>query len=145
MRSKNRILMYSALALAGIAAPAVATAQSANPGQVVQAVAKLNAAQLAFARRLASDGQFAQEFHTATSNGNYDAAAGLVANASGVAVSAVRVFTTDGGDDAEELSAQPGQVTMQLAAYQPARVTRKGALSINVCFDLGWVKGCINY
>ncbi|HET9515282.1 MAG TPA: hypothetical protein VFO95_15230 [Gemmatimonadales bacterium] len=144
MTSKSRILMYSALVLAGIAAPTVATAQ-ANPGQVVQAVAKLNAAQLAFARKLASDGQFAQEFHAAASSGNDDAAAGMVANASGVAVGAVRVFTTDGGDDTEELSTGSQQVTMQLAGHRPARMTRKGALSINICFDFGSVKGCIKY
>ena len=71
-----------AVAVAGLA-PATAQAQT-NRGQLVQAVVKLNNAQLAFARKLADDPQFAAQFDQATASGNYDAAASLAASTTGL-------------------------------------------------------------
>jgi len=64
---------------AATVAPAVSNAQQSNRGQLVQAVVKLNNAQLAFAKKLAEDTQFAAQFDKATGSGNYDAAASLAA------------------------------------------------------------------
>ena len=65
-----KLATFVSVAAAALA-PATAQAQT-NRGQVVQAVVKLNQAQLAFAKKLAEDQQFAAQFDKATASGNYD-------------------------------------------------------------------------
>src|SRR5687767_11210485 len=98
-------------------APASAEAQAKNRGQLVQAIAKLNQAQLAFAKKLAEDPQWAAQFDQATASGNYDAAASLAASATGLAKSSISVRggAPGGDDDHEASSAARTQSIYQLA------------------------------
>src|SRR4029078_7171884 len=86
---------------AATVAPAVSNAQQRNRGQLVQAVVKLNNAQLAFAQKLAEDTHVAAQFDKATGSGNYDAAASLAASVTGIAKSSISVTpgSAPGGDD----------------------------------------------
>jgi hypothetical protein len=125
-------------------APATAQAQK-NRGQLVQAIVKLNQAQLAFAKKLAEDPQFATEFDQATGSGNYDAAATLAASATGLAKSSIAVSGgAPGGDDNHEAtSAAPTQSIYQLASF--SRPTERMKTSGTICFDVGVVRGCIKW
>lgn len=144
---RHPVLVFAACAaIAGarLAAPTPVHAQHANPGEFVQAVVKLNAAQLAFARRLASDAAYAQEFYTAIGQGNTDGAAGLVSQASGVARSAIEVATGRGDLDVEAAGRTEMRSTVRLASFTPAvRSPARAALQYNICFNFGFVKGCI--
>ena len=130
-----------AVAVAGLA-PATAQAQT-NRGQLVQAVVKLNNAQLAFARKLADDPQFAAQFDQATASGNYDAAASLAASVTGLPKANIAVSAgAPGGDDNDNAtSATSTQSVYQLASFtrRNERQTTQG----KICFNLGVVAGCI--
>ena len=130
-----------AVAVASLA-PATAQAQT-NRGQLVQAVVKLNNAQLAFARKLADDPQFAAGFDQATASGNYDAAASLAASITGLPKANIVVSAgAPGGDDNDTAaSATSTQSVYQLASFtrRNERKTTQG----KICFNLGVVAGCI--
>jgi len=130
-----------AVAVAGLA-PATAQAQT-NRGQLVQAVVKLNNAQLAFARKLADDPQFAAQFDQATTSGNYDAAASLAASITGFpkANIVVSAGAPGGDDDNAAASATSTQSVYQLASF--TRRNERKATQGKICFNLGVVAGCI--
>ena len=72
MNARVGFLKLATFVAVAALAPATVQAQS-NRGQLVQAVVKLNQAQLAFAKKLADDAQFAAQFDKAASSQNYDA------------------------------------------------------------------------
>ena len=141
-----KLATFAAVA-AGVLAPATAQAQApANRGQLVQAIVKLNQAQLAFAKKLADDAQFAAQFDQAAGSGNYDAAANLAASVTGLSRSSISVTPgAPGGDDNHEAaSAAPTQSIYSLASFsRPAE--RKMMTSGKICFNLVVVAGCIGW
>lgn len=130
-----------AIAAAGLA-PAAAQAQN-NRGQLVQAVVRLNNAQLAFAKKLAEDPTFASQFDQATSTGNYDAAASLAASATGLAKSSIYVGrgAPSGHDNHDAASAAPTQSVYQLASF--TRPNERKQTTGKICFKLIIAEGCI--
>jgi hypothetical protein len=143
------ILFLKLAAIVAVAAMGFAPAARAqsNPGQVVQAVVKLNQAQLAFVKKLADDPTFASQFEAATSAGNYDAAASLAASATGIAKSSITVGpkgTRAGDHDAASAATTPTTV-FHMASFAPRAATRKGATRGAICFNLGWVAGCLEW
>jgi len=132
-----------AVAAAGLA-PATAQAQT-NRGQLVQAVVRLNNAQLAFARKLADDPQFAAQFDQATASGNYDAAASLAASATGLPKANIGVSAgAPGGDDNDNAaSATSTQSVYQLASF--TRRNERKTTTGKICFNLVVVTGCIGW
>ena len=140
-----KLATFVAVAAAALT-PTAAQAQAQNRGQLVQAIAKLNQAQLAFAKKLAEDPQWAAQFDQATASGNHDAAASLVASATGLEKSsiAVRGGAPGGDDNHESTSAAPAQSIYQLASFS-RRNERKVMTSGEVCFDVGMIKGCIRW
>ena len=139
-----KLAAFVAVAAAALA-PATAQAQAPNRGQLVQAVVKLNQAQLAFAKKLAEDPQFAAQFDQATGSGNYDAAANLAASATGLSRSSISVTPgAPGGDDNQEAaSAAPTQSIYQLASF--SRRNERKVTTGAICFDVVVVKGCIKW
>ena len=139
-----KLVTVVAVAVAGLA-PATAQAQK-NRGQLVQAVVKLNQAQLAFAKKLAEDPQFAAQFDQATGSGNYDAAVSLAASVTGLPTSNIYVGPSRSGDDNND--AASASVT-QKSVYQRASFTRRDerkTLSGKICFNwMGVVQGCIDW
>jgi hypothetical protein len=125
-------------------APATAHAQT-NRGQVVQAVVKLNNAQLTLAKKLAEDPQFAAQFDKATSSGNYDAAASLAASATGFPKSGIRVSpSAPGGDDSHEAATTTSAKSVyQLASLSPSK--ERKFTSGKICFWTLLVEGCISW
>ncbi len=140
-----KIATFVAVAAVGLA-PATVRAQS-NRAQLVQAVVKLNQAQLAFVKRLAEDQAFASQFDQATSSGNYDAAAGLAAAATGLAKSNISVGPrSGGGDNHDGASAATAPTTVfHMASFTRRTAERKGATAGKICFNLGWVQGCVEW
>jgi hypothetical protein len=136
-----RLSTVVAVAVAGLA-PATAQAQT-NRGQLVQAVVKLNNAQLTFARKLADDPQFAAQFDQATASGNYDAAASLAASITGFPTANIVVSAgAPGGDDnGTAASATSTQSVYQLASF--TRHNERKTTQGKICFNLGVVAGCI--
>ena len=147
MNTRIGFLKLASLVSIGAAAFAPATAHAQkNRGQLVQAVVKLNQAQLAFAKKLAEDPQFAAQFDQATGSGNYTAAASLAASVTGLSQSNIVVSSgTPGGDDNHDAaSAAPTQSVYKLAAF--SRPTeRKMMTSGKICFNLVVVAGCIGW
>ena len=135
------------VAVAGAAlAPATAQAQAPkNRGELVQAIVKLNQAQLAFAKKLVEDPQFAAQFDQATGSGNYDAAANLAASVTGLSRSSISVTPgAPGGDDNHEAaSAAPKQSIYQLASF--SRRNERLVTTGTICFDVVVVRGCIKW
>jgi hypothetical protein len=132
--------------LAASAAFSSASAQAAkNRGQLVQAIVKLNNAQLAFAKKLAEDPQFSAQFDQATQSGKYDAAASLAASVTGLSRSEIYVGpgSTGGDDDHEAASATSTKSVYQLASFAPSRA--KKFLSGKICFRTFGVEGCIEW
>ena len=125
----------------GALAPASIQAQT-NRGQVVQAVVKLNQAQLAFAKKLAEDAQFASQFDKAAASGGFDAAASLVASATGLAKSSVHVGAgaLGGNDDHDAASSASTQSVYQLASFSRPNVPK--LWTVTVCIDLIIIRGC---
>jgi len=125
-------------------APATAHAQK-NRGQLVQAVVKLNQAQLAFAKKLAEDPQFAAQFDQATGSGNYNAAASLAASATGLSTSSIHVTAgAPGGDDSHETAtAESMKSIYQLATFSSANGRKR--LSGKICLDVIVAQGCIAF
>ena len=119
------------VAAVSVVAPSVSQAQGTQPGQIVQGVAKLNQAQLAFAKQLANDPL------------NLMAAAGLVAAASGMTKSAIRVGPKGsngmGDDDAASASTEQ-KAAFRLASFE--RTPRSKVTASVICFNLGVVSGC---
>jgi hypothetical protein len=148
MNTRTRILEIVAIVAVAVVglAPATAHAQK-NRGQLVQAVVKLNNAQLQFAKRLAEDAQFAAQFDQATQSGNYDAAASLAAAATGLSKSNISVGpgSLSGDDDNDAASASATQTSV----YQLASFTRRNERKMTsgkICFNwMGVVQGCIEW
>jgi hypothetical protein len=136
-----KLATFAAVAAAALA-PAAVQAQS-NRGQLVQAIVKLNNAQLAFAKKLAEDQQFAAQFDKATASGNYDAAATLAASATGLSKSSISVRGggAGGDDDHDAASAAPTQSIYKLASF--SRRNERKLLSGKICFDVVIAQGCI--
>ena len=136
-----KVATFVAIA-AGAVVPATVQAQ-ANRGQLVQAIVKLNNAQLAFAKKLAEDPQFAAQFDKATGSGNYDAAASLAASATGLSKSNIFVGRgAPGGDDNQETaSATQTKSIYQLASFSPPRERKQ--TTGKICFRLIIAEGCI--
>jgi len=150
MMKRSRIYTIVAVGAISLAGPAAGHAQAANPGQVVQAVAKLNAAQMAFVKKLAADAAYAKQYDAAITSGNYDAAATLVAAASGVAKSSIHI-SSKGTASAGELETAR-ETSERGTVFQLASVTHAvhapspvHAISGKVCFDFNWVQGCIEF
>ena len=138
-----KLATFVAVAAAALA-PATAQAQAPkNRGQLVQAVVKLNNAQLAFAKKLAEDPQFAAQFDQAAASGNYDAAETLAASATGLSKSSIHMGAgAPGGDDNHDAaSATPTQSVYQLASF--SRPSERKKLSGKICFDVVVAQGCI--
>jgi hypothetical protein len=140
-----RLATFVAVAAAGLV-PATAQAQQSNRGQLVQAIVKLNNAQLAFAKKLAEDPQFAAQFDKATASGNYDAAASLAASVTGISKSNIHLSTGPlGGDDNHAADAGSAQTK---SIYQFSSITRSNErkmFSGKLCFDVGIAWGCIGW
>ncbi|HEV8215261.1 MAG TPA: hypothetical protein VGP95_05490 [Gemmatimonadaceae bacterium] len=140
-----KLATFVAVAAATVA-PAVSHAQQSNRGQLVQAVVKLNNAQLAFAKKLAEDTQFAAQFDKATGSGNYDAAASLAASVTGLPKSSISVTPggAPGGDDNHAAAnTAPTQSVYKLAAF--SRPNESKLTSGKICFNLVVVAGCIGW
>lgn len=160
MLTRDSILTIAALvAVAGasLAAVPVVHAQTTTPAHVAAAVAKVNAAQLAFVTKLAHDSGFARRFTAAAARGDYGAATDLLATATGMPVSSVRVspkWTPLPGLTRGELLADIGAsgrttdrppVAHLASLEQPSRVRDQQAPSGKVCFDVASVEGCIAF
>jgi hypothetical protein len=139
-----KVATFVAVAAAALG-PATVQAQASNRGQLVQAIVKLNNAQLAFAKKLAEDTQFAAQFDKATASGNYDAAASLAASATGIAKSSIHLSSGSlgGDDDHSAASAAPTQSVYNLASF--SRRNERKILSGKICFDVGFAQGCIAF
>jgi hypothetical protein len=141
------VLAVVAAMTASIGAPIEARAQGAAPGQVVQAVAKLNSAQMTLVKRLADDAAFARQFEAARSSGNADATASLVSEATGIAKANIRV-----GSGGLTMNPGPGDAARENgSAFRLARFDHVAAapssasITGKVCFDFGVVAGCIAF
>ena len=137
------------LAIAGAVAaasftPVAAQAQTANKGQLVQAVVKLHQAQLAFIKKLADDPVFSKQYEDAMSSGNYDAVESLVALASGASKSSIHAGPL--GSAANGIS-NPGYGYNTPVRY--ASVTGHEAPKAMgpgvICFNLGIIYGCMSF
>src|SRR5215207_1577018 len=117
MSIRNTTLSLIALVALGathLLTPFAAQAQGSHnptPGQMVEVIARSNAAHMALARKAASDPAFAAAMKNAMSSGNYDAAAALVSTATGVAKSNIQASAKSStaagaGGDAEAAAAQ---------------------------------------
>ena len=146
MQMRNALLK---LAIAGAVAaasftPVAAQAQTANKGQLVQAVVKLHQAQLAFVKKLADDPTFAKQYEDAMSSGNYDAVEGLVALASGASKSSIHAGPL--GSAANGIS-NPGYGYNTPVRY--ASVTGHEAPKAMgpgvICINLGIIYGCMSF
>ena len=123
--------------------PSTVQAQK-NRGQLVSAIVKLNNAQLAFAKKLAEDAQFAAQFDKATASGNYDAAASLAASVAGLSKAEVSVGSGSlGGDDSHETASASTKSVYQLASFSPTKARKP--LSGKICFDVVIAHGCIAF
>jgi len=142
-----RISLLTLSTIIGVAAtgfaPAAAQAQS-NRGQLVQAIVKLNNAQLSFAKKLAEDQQFAAQFDKAAASGDYDAVASLASSATGLSKSSIHVSrgAPGGDDDHETASSTTTKSVYQLASFTPTKARR---LSGKICFDVIIAQGCIAF
>ena len=125
--------------------PVAAQAQTANRGQLVQAVAKLHQAQLAFVKKLADDPSYAKQYEDAVTSGNYDAVSSLVALASGVSKSSIsagpRGSSANGASNAGAGNSMPVRYA-SLTGHEAAAKSMGGGF---VCINLGIVYGCITF
>jgi len=144
--------------LSPCAAQAQGSAQNPTPGQMVEVIARSNAAHMALARKAASDPAFAAAMKSAMSSGNFDAAAALVSTATGVAKSNIQASVKSsadavGGADAAGASAQYSQSS---SVFHLASVESGGAEAAtfywNFCLtftfgsflnSIGSVVGCV--
>ena len=140
-----KLATFAAIAAVGLA-PVTAQAQS-DRGQLVQAVAKLNQAQLAFVKKLADDPQYSAQFEAAASAGNYDAAASLVASATGLAKSSIWAGPKGGrsGDHDGASAATMPTTVFHMASFTSRETKRTGSISGKVCFSILGVNGCIEF
>ena len=138
-----KLAMVGAVAAASLI-PVAAHAQTANKGQIVQAVAKLNQAQLSFVKKLADDPIFARQYEDAMSSGNYDAVEGLVAQASGTPKGSIKAGPR--GSAANGIS-NPGYGYTTPLRY--ASVTGHEAPKTMgpgvICFNLVVIYGCMSF
>lgn len=138
-----KLATFVAVAAASLA-PATVQAQK-NRGQLVQAIVKLNNAQLAFAKKLAEDTQFAAQFDQAAGSGNYDAAAALASSATGIPKSNIHLSAGGLGSDdnhAADVSSAQTKSVYQFSSLTLPRSERK-TFSGKLCFDVGVAWGCI--
>jgi hypothetical protein len=145
MNIRISFLKLAAFVAVGAAtfAPATVHAQK-NRGQLVQAIVKLNNAQLTFAKKLAEDPQFAAQFDAATQSGKYDAAASLAASVTGLSKAEISVGSgSPGDDDHETASTTPTKSVYQLASFSPTKARKP--TSGKICFNLVVVAGCIGW
>jgi hypothetical protein len=138
-----KLATVGAVAAASLA-PAAAQAQTANKGQLVQAVAKLHQSQLAFVRKLADDPTFAKQYEDAMSSGNYDAVESLVALASGASKSSIHAGPL--GSAANGIS-NPGygyNTPVRYASVTGHEAPRAMGPGV-ICFNLGIIYGCMSF
>ena len=146
MSKRNSILTIALVFAAGaIALPATTQAQNSNRGQLVQAVAKLNAAQLAFARKLADDASFAKQFDDATASGNYDVAVGLASAVTGIAKSYISISPKGVPSDELAVRAPNAQRTSAVHLASFRRTSTAPMATGFLCFNLGIVAGCVRW
>ena len=145
MSTRIGLLKIAAVVVTAVAALAPAAQAQTNRGQVVQAVVKLNNAQLSLAKKLADDPQFAAQIDKAASSGNYDAVAELAASVTGLSKSNIHAGPgAPGGDDHHDAaSAAPTQSVYSLASF--SRRTEGKMLSGKICFNVGFAQGCIAF
>ena len=138
-----KVATFVAVAAASLA-PATVQAQK-NRGQMVQAVVKLNNAQLAFAKKLAEDAQFAAQFDQAAASGNYDAIASLAASVTGLPKSNIHVGPGALGSDEnhDAASTAPTLSVYKLASFSNRPEPK--VFSAKLCFDVGIAWGCIGW
>ena len=146
MSTRNGFLKLAIVAAVAVVCLAPATAQAqVNRGQLVQAVVKLNHAQLTFAKKLAEDPQFAAQFDQATASGNYDAAASLAASVTGIPKENIAVRAGAGGgagagsDASASAASAPSVYKLASFAGRDERTQTTG----KICFDFRVVAGCI--
>ena len=137
----SRVRLALVAVTVSLATPILAQAQPANRGQVVEAVAKLNQAQMALAKRLAGDPIFAKQFDDASATSNYDAIATLVSSASGVPKSNVHVSPKGVASTGPERGENTNVVFRQASLVSKSTTTAFGGAK--VCFDFGVIWGCI--
>jgi hypothetical protein len=149
--TRIRFLVLAAVATATMA-PAAATAQGrANRADVMTAVAQLHQAQMAFFKRYATDDKLAGQFDAALGSKNYDAAAALVAQASGVPKSNIEVSAPQGTGPVGITT--PGADGVQLAAFtarghgpsaeEGVAPAERMPTTGKICFNLFVVSGCV--
>ena len=145
--NSSRVTLALVAAALVFAVPSVSQAQRRNHGQALDAVVQLHRAQLALAKRLASDEAFAKQFDDATDAGNYDAIAALTSSASGLSKSSIQVSgrsSVVGSADAE--SAPNLRSVFRQASFETKRPAADGMVkSAVICFNLGVVSGCISW
>jgi hypothetical protein len=143
MNARVGFLKLATFVAVAALAPATVQAQS-NRGQLVQAVVKLNQAQLAFAKKLADDAQFAAQFDKAASSQNYDAMASLAASVTGLSKSNIHVGPGAlGGDDNH--AAASATTTQSIYRLTTLSGHNKPLFSGKLCFDVGVAWGCISW
>jgi len=144
MSTRIGLLKIATFVVTAVAALAPAAQAQTNRGQVVQAVVKLNNAQLSLAKKLADDPQFAAQIDKAASSGNYDAVAELAASVTGLSKSNIHAGPGNpGGDDHDAASTATTQSVYSLASL--SRRTERKMLSGKICFDVGFAQGCIAF
>ncbi|HUQ83158.1 MAG TPA: hypothetical protein VM076_18545 [Gemmatimonadaceae bacterium] len=117
MSIRNILLSMIALVASGAtsvltpcAMQAQGSAQNPTPGQMVEVIARSNAAHMALVRKAASDAAFAEAMKNAMNSRNYDAAAALVSTATGVAKANIRASVKSSADVAStDAGASPGR------------------------------------
>jgi hypothetical protein len=146
MRTPTFILKLVTLAsiAAAIVTPSAAQAQTANKGQIVQAVAQLNQAQLAFAKRMADDAAFAKQVDAAAASGNYDAIASLASTATGLPKSSIHAGPR-GSTSAANTEDQQSSVFRAASFDRTVREPKSSFYYWTLCFNLGFVAGCISW
>jgi len=145
MKNHSAFVVLAAFAALTATIGAPSQAQAQGTGQIVQAVAKLNAAQMSLVKRLADDPGFARQFEA--TRGNSDAMAGLVSEATGVAKANIRAGS-GGLGMAPEAGGAPREngTVFRLARFERTVAAPASAmLSGKVCFDFGAVKGCFEF
>jgi hypothetical protein len=150
--TKFRFLVLAAVATVTMLAPAAATAQGRpTRAEVMTAVAQLHQAQMAFFKRYATDDKLAGQFDAALGAKNYDAAAALAAQATGVPRSNIEVSAPQGTKPVGITT--PNAEGVQLAAFtvrshgssaeEDVAPAERMPTTGKICFNLLVVSGCV--
>jgi hypothetical protein len=152
--TKIRFLVLAAVATVTMLAPAAATAQGRpTRAEVMTAVAQLHQAQMAFFKRYATDDKLAGQFDAALGAKNYDAAAALAAQATGVPRANIEVSAPQGTKPVGITT--PSVDGVQLAAFtvrghgpsaeEGVAPAERMPTTGKICFELVLVWGCISW